>query len=92
MPTTLHSFADAVTSRNLPVGVILPVAAATIPASFKALTRRNPDPYARTSWGEVAMTDCAYGCKLYARRQGAVTRYGVLHSLAYGHSHSPHAR
>jgi hypothetical protein len=36
-------------------------------------------------WSEVqVMRKCGYGCKLYVRRQGAVTRYALIHSCAYG--------
>ena len=29
---------------------------------------------------------CQYGCKLYARKRGAVTQTAVFHSSAYGHA------
>jgi hypothetical protein len=36
-------------------------------------------------WSEVqVMRHCAHGCKLYVRRQGAVTQYRLMHSAAYG--------
>ena len=45
-----------------------------------------------TLWTEVAAVDslddqdhnCGHGCKIYARRQGAVTQYALIHSATYG--------
>ncbi len=44
--------------------------------------------YGQTQWVEVECLPrhvCQYGCKLYARQQGAVVRFAVLHSSVYGH-------
>lgn len=35
-------------------------------------------------WAEVHLSDCTYGCKIHARRQGAVTRFAIMHSATYG--------
>jgi len=38
-----------------------------------------------TQWQEVQLFgDCGYGCKLYARKIGAVTQYELMHSCSYG--------
>jgi hypothetical protein len=41
------------------------------------------------AWTEIATTrdcghDCGYGCKLFARTQGAVTTHRIIHSATYG--------
>lgn len=68
------------------VDVMVSVAAASIPVEVRRRAAHNVGP----TWGEVYMPtgrdgECQYGCKVYARRQGAVTRYAVLHSSTYGH-------
>jgi hypothetical protein len=68
------------------VGVMLPLAAALVPAD----TKRHAARYVSSFWAEVEGTDCRYGCKVYARRQGAVIRYAVMHSRTYGHPATIH--
>ena len=44
--------------------------------------------YGQTQWVEVEGVPrhvCQFGCKLYARQQGAVVRFAVFHSSVYGH-------
>lgn len=39
----------------------------------------------RRSWTEVqVMSECAHGCKLYARKNGCVTQFRLFHSATYG--------
>lgn len=35
-------------------------------------------------WTEVALSDCDHGCKVWARRSGAVVLFAILHSDTYG--------
>ena len=104
--TKAVSLTTALTDPTLPVGEMIPVQAATIPAIIRRDATRMvhrqaaahvPSHRGRTSWMEVygpldTQGGCRFGCKLYARKRGAVTVYGVHHALAYGHSHSPDAR
>jgi len=107
MKITKQTLAAAFKNPTLPVGEMIPVQAASVPADVKRDAERmltqTMASYApsytreRTSWMEVyGPTDsqggCIFGCKLYAKVQGATTRYAVHHALAYGHSHSPDAR
>jgi hypothetical protein len=107
-PNARQSMAAAFTDPALPVGRMIPVIAATIPADIRRSVTRNFDAQravarpgtahlAGRSWSEVfgpldTQGGCRFGCKLYARRQGAVIAYAVHHSLTYGHSHSPNVR
>ena len=47
---------------------------------------KNKSSFGLTTWTEIGLSDCQYGCKTYARQFGAVIRYVVLHNLTYGHS------
>jgi hypothetical protein len=90
----------------LPIETMLPVRAATVPADVRRQGRRMVLDRAqaqargfrtRTSWTEVfapldTQGGCRFGCKLYARLQGATVRWAVCHSRTYGHSHSPDVR
>lgn len=43
------------------------------------------------NWTEVcglleSQGGCRYGCKLYARKRGAVTQTAIFHSSTYGHA------
>jgi hypothetical protein len=107
-PIARQSMAAAFTDPALPVGRMIPVVASTIPADIRRAVARNVAAQvavarpgtahlAGRSWSEVygpldSQGGCKFGCKLYARRQGAVITYAVHHSLTYGHSHSPNAR
>lgn len=38
-----------------------------------------------SGWTEIqAMRECRHGCKLHARKRGAVTQYALLHNSGYG--------
>lgn len=38
-----------------------------------------------STWSEVeVMRQCNHGCKLYARKRGAITQYRLIHSSTYG--------
>lgn len=104
---TAVTLTAALKDPTLPVGEMIPVQATSIPAEVKRdavrMLARIMAGYApsytrkRTSWTEVygpldTQGGCTFGCKLYARQQGATVRYAVHHSLTYGHSHSPNAR
>lgn len=46
-----------------------------------------------STWQEVtglleSQGGCQYGCKLYARKRGAVTQTAIFHSSTYGHPRS----
>lgn len=102
---SLHALAVALRDPSLPVGTMLPVSAATVPTPLRRETNARAtsgwsEVYApmsaRGEWFGREWVNypegCRFGCKLYARRQGATVRYAVLHSTTYGHSHSPSAR
>lgn len=97
-----YTYEQAMTDPSLPVGKMLMVHAASVPRKF-----RNLDNYPEPVWRELCapmklthysvtgappIPACEFGCKIYVRRQGATIRYAVLHSLTYGHSHSPNVR
>jgi hypothetical protein len=99
------TLARALRDPSLPVGTLLPVSADSVPLPLRREQSARADSgwrevYCPTTphgewhgrtWVEYPQ-GCRFGCKLLARRQGAVVRYAVLHSLTYGHSHSPSVR
>ena len=75
-----------------PIDKMVHIPARMIPASDKQQAKRvmhDPMYGPHTHWIEVGMafsiSPCAYGCKLYTRKQGAVTRFAIKHSSTYGH-------
>lgn len=86
---TLPTVAQVMTDTSAPVDRMIPVAAASIEVGLRRLTqsRMKSGQYYYFGWDEVYQPSrgCKYGCKVYARKQGAVIRYAVMHSSSYGH-------
>lgn len=83
------------TSTNFPLDQMIPVRARSIRADTRSTTRRRLHTgvnYATSGeWVEIGNASdvvghmCRFGCKLFARQQGCVIRYAVMHSSIYGH-------
>lgn len=87
----------ALTDPDLKTGVMLPVLKRTIPIeAIKQAQPFKPD----STWQELYLPTnqhnegtCKFGCKVFYRSHPtAVVEYAVMHSLSYGHSHSPNQR
>lgn len=86
----MYAYGRALTGAGIPVGTMLPVAAATVPADIRRAAGEWVQHNTHGQWAEVACPlssqgGCDYGCKVYARRWGKGLRYAVLHSRTYGH-------
>lgn len=68
------------------INKMVPVDYQSVPVEIRSHARR----YANDKfWHEVAAPlasqgGCKFGCKVYARRRGAVLEFAVLHSSTYG--------
>ncbi len=92
-----YTLARALKDPSLPVGVMLPVLARTIPAEIARDVAPGAWAAAGPSWTEAYAPmhwqgGCEFGCKVYARNIKGRTQFAVSHSLTYGHRHSPQAR
>lgn len=83
------TFDRAFTGAGVDVGVMVPIAADSVPAEWRrhaaALDARDG-----RNWTELGMPThgCDFGCKLYVKRHGEHFRYAVYHSRTYGHGSS----
>lgn len=88
----------AISDPALPVGEMLLISAATLPRWVRQEAKRATrgrgwtEMYQPLKSLQSPESGCKFGCKVYARRRGAVIEYGMVHSLTYGHSHSPKVR
>lgn len=83
---TARTVRGAMTRPGVPVGMMVPVLASSVPAAF----RREAERLANTGWVELYGPSalegaCRYGCKVYAQRTRTGVRYAVLHAPSYGH-------
>ena len=93
-----YSLVTAMSDAALPVDTMLPVLARTVD---QGVVRDFTSGWLRgdlgKSWREAyapmgGAGSCTFGCKVYARRLRGRVQFAVLHSLTYGHSHSPSRR
>lgn len=76
---------------DFPIDHMVYIPTRFVPREIRNQARRilNDPLFFHAHWNEVGMafpiSPCAYGCKIYTRQQGAVTRYAIKHSSTYGH-------